>query len=150
MNRLQRQRKVVIVWAISILLAMGGTVLAITMTTPTGGIIGSLPSNLTVGSSTPMMMILLMWTPILTAILWTVWGMFNHRQSKQDAQHQQETISPQNAPLPYKMALLLEMMDEDEREALKQDLRRQILADENNSEMFSRLMIEETEKRKRG
>jgi len=84
--------------------------------------------------------------PIVVALLWTALAWFR------GAFDTTTTPSTKNidAPMPYKMALLLEMMDEDEREALKQDLRRQILADENSSEMFSRLMVEETEKRKRG
>jgi hypothetical protein len=64
--------------------------------------------------------------------------------------HPARVGAPKQADIPYKMALLLEMMDEDEREAFKQQLKRDILASETGYEDFDRLALEETEKRKRG
>lgn len=138
-----QRRRVIAVWVISLIMAI---VLAIALmdrkvavgpTTSWSGIVTPGPEV----SAT-----LLALVPVVVAILWTALAWFRGSFDTTT------TPSTQNidAPLPYKMALLLEMMDEDEREALKQDLRRQILADENHSEMLSRLMVDEAEKRKRG
>lgn len=85
--------------------------------------------------------------PSVAAFIWTVLAWLGHR--KNQAMPTMQHI--QHAPTSYKMALLLEMMTEDEREALKHDLRRQILAEESSAqEHFDRLMLDDTEKRKRG
>lgn len=138
-----QRRRVIAVWVISLIMAIVLTItlmdrkVAVGPTTSWSGIVTPGPEV----SAT-----LLALVPVVVAILWTALAWFRGSFDTTT------TPSTQNidAPLPYKMALLLEMMDEDEREALKQDLRRQILADENHSEMLSRLMVEESEKRKRG
>lgn len=137
-----QRRRVVAVWVISIIMAivlaiaMINTKVAVGPTTSWSGVVTQGPE----ASATVLALV-----PIVVAMLWTVLAWFR-------GSFDTTTSSTKNidAPLPYKMALLLEMLDDDEREALKQDLRRQILADENNSEVFSRLMVEEAEKRKRG
>jgi hypothetical protein len=133
-----------------IFLALAGSIFAIVISTPSDGIIGSTYMNLDIGSGTPILMIIFMWIPIIVAMLWTVFRTFIPPRPKQSTHTQQETLLPQNAPTPYKMALLLEMMDDDEREAFKQQLKREILAEETSHGDFDRLALEETEKRKRG
>ncbi len=150
MTKVQRQRPIFIVWSMCIFLALAGSIFAIVISTPSDGIIGSTYMNPDVGSGTPILMIIFMWTPIIVAMLWTILRTFIPPRPKQATHTQQESILPQNAPTPYKMALLLEMMDEDEREAFKQQLKRDILASDTGYGDFERLALEETEKRKRG
>jgi len=116
MNPLKRQHLVVIIWSISIIFGIIAAIVGKMMSTTIGGVMAS---------TRPSTVWALMAIPIITGIIWTAWGIFNHRRSKQNTT--QEAILPLNAPISYKMALLLEMMDEDEREALKHDLRRQVL-----------------------
>ena len=84
--------------------------------------------------------------PILAALLWT--GLAWRNRSK----NQSHLVEKQaeSTTIPYKMALLLEMMDEDEREAFKHQLKRDILASETGYGDFDRLALDDTEKHKRG
>jgi hypothetical protein len=84
--------------------------------------------------------------PILAAIVWTGLAWLNRSKNQSHLAEKQA----ESASIPYKMALLLEMMDEDEREAFKHQLKRDILASETGYGDFDRLALEETEKRKRG
>jgi len=76
--------------------------------------------------------------PIIAALLWTGLG----RRKNSSKQPSLSTTNLISTPTPYKMALLLEMMSEDEREALKHDLRQQVLGSDES-------LIMDMEKRKR-
>jgi hypothetical protein len=140
-----QRRRVIAVWGISIMMAIAlaialiDTKVAIGPTTSWSGVV-------TPGPEAPATFLALV--PIVVALLWTglAWfrGAFDDKTTATPS-----TKNIESAPTPYKMALLLEMMDDDEREAFKQQLKRDILASETGHGDFDRLALEETEKRKR-
>lgn len=120
--RAYQRRRVIAVWGISIIMAI---LLAIAL----------MDTNVAVGPTTNWQgvitpgpeahAIFLALVPIFVALMWTALTWF--RGTFDTTTTPSTTKNIEEAPLSYKMALLLEMMDDDEREALKQDLRWQVL-----------------------
>jgi hypothetical protein len=141
-----QRRRVIAVWGISIIMAI---VLAIALI---GETVAVGPTTSWQGVVTPGPEVsaqFLALVPIFVAVMWTAIAWFRGAFDKTTTTISTNNI--QDAPISYKMALLLEMMDEDEREALKQDLRRQVLgSDESYQMLHDELMLEESGKRKRG
>jgi len=137
-----KRRRVIAVWVISIIMAIA---LAIALI-DTKITVGQAQYSGVVFPGTEYSVISIALASIVVALLWTglAWfrGAFDDKTTP--------STNLQSAPTPYKMALLLEMMDDDEREAFKQQLKRDILAEETGHDNFDRLMLDETEKRKRG
>jgi hypothetical protein len=139
-----QRRRVIAVWLMSIIMAIALAIALINTKVAVG------PTTNWQGVITPgpeASAIFLALVPIVVALLWTGLAWF---RGAFDDKTTSSTKNIESAPIPYKMALLLEMMDEDEREAFKQQLKRDILASETGYGDFDRLVLEETEKRKRG
>ncbi len=144
-----QRRRVIAVWGLSIMMAI---VLAIILfdkkfnigpTTNWSGVI-------TPGPEASALLLALV--PIFVAVMWTALAWFRGAFDKTATTTSTNNI--ENAPISYKMALLLEMMSDDEREALKHDLRRQVLGSDEayrlQDMVDDSLVLEESGKRKRG
>jgi len=144
-----QRRRVITVWGISIIMAivlaiaLMHTKVAVGPTTNWQGVVTQGPQ----ASATFLALV-----PILVALMWTALAWF--RGAFDTTTTPSTTKNIEDAPLSYKMALLLEMMDDDEREALKHDLRRQVLGSGEAyrlQDMVDDSMLEESSgKRKRG
>jgi hypothetical protein len=79
---------------------------------------------------------------VATLAIWESGRGDSHASSKQQSQPNQKSDSTA-----YTMALLMEMMDDDEREEFKSQLKQRILSGESLTDVS---MVQEMEKRKRG